>query len=167
MSRKNNKKFLLTLILISIFVKHAYSQSSERKDLINIEIKEDSLHKKTELDNRTNYEVRIYFFGFFDKDTVKIVRNKKFFYSNIISNRSNNGNYGSMIYTDNKLILKVRRKGNNVFKLYFNDRVIDLGFRYGYSDLTINVSQQYNKIDNQNIYSFLLNYTSDFVIMKY
>ncbi|WP_343670543.1 hypothetical protein [Chitinophaga sp.] len=160
-------KFILTLILTSIFVKHAYSQSSEKKDSIHIEIREDSLRRKTELDYRANYEVRIYFFGFFDKDTIKIARNEKLFCSDIISNRSNNGNYESMIYTDNKLIIKIREKRNDVFKLYFNNHVINLDFRYGYSDLTINVSQQYNKMDNQNIYSFLLNYTSDFVIMKY
>lgn len=160
-------KFLLTLILASIFAKHTYSQSSEKKDSIHIEIREDSLQRKIELDHRTNYEVRVYLFGFFDKDSIKIARNKKVIYSNVISNMNNNGNYESMIYTDNKLTIKIREKRNDVFKLLFNDHVINLDFRYGYSDLTINISQQYDKIDNQNIYSFLLNYTNDFVIMKY
>ncbi len=150
-------------VLSLLFATCCFAQNEGKKDSIIVEIKEDSLRKKAALNKNIDYEMRIYLFGYLNHDTIKLTRNNKIFYSNVVSTMNEKGNE-TMTYTDRNLRLKIRKGEKDDFRLFFNGAPIDLLFRYGYADLTIDAAFKEDKLINRYMCSFMLEYTNDFFI---
>lgn len=148
------KAFLLIFLLISFFCR-GYSQYVRINETTFILVDEDkATQEKTA--SLSGQKIEVLFLGFFEKDFVKLVYNKRCVFADTISTIDTSGEQ-----IPQKVGKKWTLRKRNKFTLKVNDLKTRVPLRKGYKLLYISFYP--DNIDNRQVYIYSFTYTNKYL----